>query len=91
VAAERDALVGILETAAGICAEIEKDSREGWEEAARLDQGVVVYPDHIQKGYDLLKEAGVDMATPEPYQAVVAKMNAIMDEMERLLDEKESM
>lgn len=37
--------------------------------------------------YELLKAAGVDMATPEPYRAVVDRMNAIMDEMERLLDE----
>ena len=39
--------------------------------------------------YKLLKAAGVDMATPEPYQAIVARMNATMDEMERLLDIKE--
>jgi oligoendopeptidase F len=39
--------------------------------------------------YNLLKNAGVDLATPGPYQAVVERMNAIMDEMERLLDEKE--
>ncbi len=32
--------------------------------------------------------AGVDLAKPEPYRAVVAKMNAIMDEMERLLAEQ---
>ncbi len=38
--------------------------------------------------YELLKAAGVDMATPEPYRAVVDRMNAIMDEMEALLDEK---
>ncbi len=36
--------------------------------------------------YELLKAAGVDMATPEPYRAVVDRMNAIMDEMEALLD-----
>jgi oligoendopeptidase F len=29
----------------------------------------------------------VDMAKPGPYRAIVAKMNAIMDEMESLLDE----
>jgi oligoendopeptidase F len=38
--------------------------------------------------YNLLKNAGVDLATPAPYQAVVDRMNSIMDEMERLLDEK---
>ncbi len=35
--------------------------------------------------YDLYKKAGIDMATPEPYQALVARMNKIMDEMEALL------
>ena len=36
--------------------------------------------------YLLLVEAGVDLAKPEPYQAIVTKMNEIMDEMEQLLD-----
>lgn len=35
--------------------------------------------------YDLVKAAGVDLATPAPYQALVAKMNAIMDEIEAIL------
>jgi oligoendopeptidase F len=35
--------------------------------------------------YDLVKTAGVDLATPAPYQALVAKMNAIMDEIEAIL------
>ncbi|MDR0779968.1 MAG: oligoendopeptidase F [Pseudomonadales bacterium] len=35
--------------------------------------------------YELLRNAGVDLATPAPYQAVVRRMNAIMDEMEALL------
>jgi len=39
--------------------------------------------------YDLLLRAGVDLAKPEPYRDVVVKMNEIMDEMERLLAERE--
>lgn len=35
--------------------------------------------------YQLLKSAGLDMATPQPYQALIKRMNAIMDEMEVLL------
>ena len=35
--------------------------------------------------YDLVKAAGVDLATPAPYQALVARMNAIMDEIEAIL------
>ena len=35
--------------------------------------------------YELVKTAGVDLATPAPYKALVAQMNAIMDEIEALL------
>ncbi|MEP7056356.1 MAG: oligoendopeptidase F [Caldimonas sp.] len=35
--------------------------------------------------YDLVKAAGVDLATPAPYQALVARMNRIMDEIEAIL------
>lgn len=38
--------------------------------------------------YTLLRKAGVDMATPEPYRAVVTHMNKMLDEMEALLVEK---
>jgi oligoendopeptidase F len=37
--------------------------------------------------YNLYKTAGVDMATPVPYRALEARMNRIMDEMEKLLAE----
>ena len=58
------------------------------------EAGVENYKNLLRAGgsnypYLLLREAGVDMATPEPYQAIGAKMNEVMDEMERLLDEKE--
>ena len=56
------------------------------------EAGVQNYKNLLKAGgsnypYLLLVEAGVDLAKPEPYQAIIAKMNAIMDEMERLLDE----
>jgi oligoendopeptidase F len=35
--------------------------------------------------YDLVKAAGVDLATRAPYDAVAKRMNAIMDEMEKLV------
>jgi oligoendopeptidase F len=38
--------------------------------------------------YNILRNAGVDLGTPEPYQSVIDRMNGIMDEMERLLDER---
>ena len=34
---------------------------------------------------DLLREAGVDMTTSAPFEAAIAEMNAVMDEMETLL------
>ena len=44
-----------------------------------LKAGGSAYP------YELVKGAGVDLASPAPYQAVVKRMNAIMDEMEAIL------
>ncbi len=35
--------------------------------------------------YDLVKRAGVDLATPAPYRALVARMNVIMDQIEAIL------
>jgi oligoendopeptidase F len=37
---------------------------------------------------DLLKDAGVDMTTDEPLMLAIAKMNRVMDEMEKLLAKK---
>ena len=35
--------------------------------------------------YDLVKRAGVDLATPAPYRALFARMNDIMDQIEAIL------
>ncbi len=35
--------------------------------------------------YELVKKAGVDLATPAPYQALVQRMNTIMDQIEAIL------
>ncbi len=58
------------------------------------EAGVENYKNLLRAGgsdypYTLLSNAGVDLATPEPYEALVRKMNAVMDEMERLLDERD--
>ena len=34
---------------------------------------------------ELLKDAGVDMTTSKPFDAAIAEMNAIMDDMEKIL------
>lgn len=36
--------------------------------------------------HELVKAAGVDLASPAPYRAVAARMNRIMDEIEAILD-----
>lgn len=35
--------------------------------------------------YELVKKAGVDLATPAPYEALVRRMNSIMDQIEAIL------
>ncbi len=37
--------------------------------------------------YELLRDAGVDLATPAPYEALMAQMNAIMDDIEKIIAE----
>lgn len=49
---------------------------------AMLKAGGSDYP------YALYKKAGLDMATPEPYQALARRMNRIMDDIDHLLAEK---
>lgn len=46
---------------------------------ALLSAGSSKYP------VDLLKDAGVDMTTSAPFNAAIAEMNAVMDEIEKLL------
>lgn len=55
------------------------------------ESGVENYKNLLRAGssdypFELLSRAGVDLTRPEPYRAVVAKMNAIMDEIEGMLD-----
>ena len=38
--------------------------------------------------YDMLKEAGVDMATSEPFAAAMRDMNGTIDAMEKILDKR---
>ncbi len=64
---------------------IAEDREEGVENFKNLLRaGGSDYP------YRLLLKAGVDLARPEPYRAIVDKMNDIMDAMEALLDERDA-
>jgi oligoendopeptidase F len=47
-----------------------------------LKTGGAAYP------YQLVKQAGVDLASPAPYQAVFKRMNSIMDQIEVILAKK---
>jgi oligoendopeptidase F len=44
----------------------------------------------IDLSYPLLKQAGVDLATDEPYKAVTRRMNALIDQLEKLVDASRS-
>ena len=36
--------------------------------------------------YELLRDCGIDLATGAPYDALIARMNRVMDEIEAILD-----
>ncbi|NCO69803.1 MAG: oligoendopeptidase F family protein, partial [Acidobacteria bacterium] len=38
-----------------------------------------------QYPYELLRNAGVDLATPTPYRALIDRMNWTMDEIEKII------
>ena len=40
--------------------------------------------------YELVKQAGVDLATPAPYEAIAARMDRIMDQIEAILASRRS-
>ncbi len=57
------------------------------DESAREDLITVLKKGGSDDAYSILKDAGLDMATPEPYQALVRRMENVMDRIEALLDE----
>jgi oligoendopeptidase F len=69
---------------------------KGVREEAALHKGTAkrdAYLHMLQSGsskfpIELLREAGVDMTTPAPFQAAMKEMNSIMDEIEKLLAQK---
>ena len=53
-----------------------------------------IYIDFLKAGgsdypVDILKDAGLDMTSPAPYNAVIDRMDAVMDEIEAILDARE--
>jgi alkylation response protein AidB-like acyl-CoA dehydrogenase len=65
---DRAALREVLETAAQICSEQEPALRAGWNECARLEDGQVIRPAHIEETLDKFREAGlVSFGVDEKY------------------------
>ena len=56
---ELDTFRAVLRTAADVCAGIAAGSRPHWQDHARLEDGRVIWPPHIQAGYEKLRAAGL--------------------------------
>jgi len=70
-----------MAAASDLAVKIGNNSPRGQQDFIRLlKAGGSDYP------YQLMKNAGIDMATAAPYRALVKRMNNIMDEMEIILD-----
>ena len=57
------------------------------------DDAVDVYLDFLKAGgsdypVEILNDAGLDMASPAPYNAVIDRMEVVMDEIEAILDKR---
>jgi len=58
-AEEIETFRAVLRTAADVCAAIAAASRPHWHDHARLENGRVIWPAHIEAGYAKLREAGL--------------------------------
>jgi len=59
------------------------------DESAREDYINVLKAGGSKKPYEMLKEAGVDLADGAPYAALIARMNRLMDEAEKIVTRME--
>jgi len=58
----------------------------GGDGRARDDYLAVLRAGGSRYAYELLRECGIDLATDAPYDALIARMNRVMDEIEAILD-----
>ena len=58
----------------------------GGDEDARDDYLAVLSAGGSRYAYELLKEYGIDLATDAPYDALIARMDRVMDEIDAILD-----
>ena len=56
------------------------------DEKARDDYLAVLSAGGSRYAYELLKDYGIDLATDAPYDALIARMDRAMDEIEQILD-----
>ena len=56
------------------------------DQQARDDYLAVLSAGGSRYAYDLLREYGIDLATDAPYDALIARMVRVMDEIEQILD-----
>ena len=56
------------------------------DEKARDDYLAVLSAGGSRYAYELLQEYGIDLATDAPYDSLIARMDRVMDEIERILD-----
>ncbi len=56
------------------------------DEQARDDYLAVLSAGGSRYAYELLQDYGIDLATDAPYDALIARMDRVMDEIERILD-----
>ena len=61
----------------------------GGDDDARDDYINVLKAGGSKKPYEMLKDAGVDLADSAPYDALIARMNRLMDEAERIVERME--
>ena len=56
------------------------------DEGARRDYLAVLEAGGSRYAYELLREHGIDLASDAPYDALIARMDRVMDEIEAILD-----
>ncbi|WP_157956879.1 oligoendopeptidase F [Salinicola aestuarinus] len=73
-------------TAAEVFAKHLRDDPQQW----RDDYLHVLSQGGAASGYELLKDAGVDLATAAPYDSLMATMDRLLDQAQRIMDARES-
>lgn len=58
----------------------------GGDDRARDDYLAVLRAGGSRYAYELLRDRGIDLAAEAPYDALIARMNRVMDEIEAILD-----